>query len=150
MDTINGFIGAGAVPPTDDLLDFTAFLVVPTVQNAVVANGATGDLNMTAANVGVMFGKGSLANGDVKLAGTAAFGEVILADNGKAVVLVTADADGVSDATNQSYLVYYVQDTNAAFGTSAFMATLVGTINSDTELTAANLLVGGNGGDIFV
>ena len=141
-DTINTFNATNA--GTDDLLDFRAFLGAAAATAGAAVDGAAADLDLTANNVGVIFGKGSLAASDVKLLAnaTASFGEVFIADNGKAVVLVTADADGTSDATNNAYMVYYVEDTNSAVGAQTFAATLVGTINSGTELNAADLFTG--------
>lgn len=143
-DTINNFNAANA--GTDDLLDFRAFLGAASTTGGAAVNGAAADLDLSANNTGVIFGKSSLAASDVKLAAnaTAAFGEVFIADNGKAVVLVTADADGATDSTNNAYLVYYVEDTNSAVGAGnqTFAVTLVGTINSGTELNAADLFTG--------
>lgn len=138
QDTINNFVAVDGA--SDDLLDFTAFLGAAAVTGGAAVNGAAADLDLTVNNVGVMFGKGTLANGDVKLLAnaTGANGEVFLVNNGKGVVLVSADADGTSDATNDSYKVYFVQDTDAGAG-QTFTATLVGTINSAVELDAVDL-----------
>ncbi|MCK6420970.1 MAG: hypothetical protein L6Q73_08685, partial [Aquabacterium sp.] len=68
---------------------------------------------------------------------TIANGDVVLANDAKAVVLVTADADGAADSTVNPYLVYFVQDTTAGAGFTPSV-TLVGTINSTTELVAGN------------
>ncbi|MBI5259528.1 MAG: hypothetical protein HY855_23705 [Burkholderiales bacterium] len=141
-DTINNFNAANAA--TDDLLDFTAFLGAAATTGGAAVNGGTGDLDLTANLVGVMFNKGSVTASDVKLVGaaTATNGEVFIADNSKRVVLVTADDNGTSDATINAYLVYYVEDTNATVGAQTFAVTLVGTINSATELNAADLFTG--------
>jgi len=144
-DTINNFNAANA--GTDDLLDFRAFLGAAATPDATPTNFATtGKDLLVGENVAVVFNKGSLAAGDIALAtGADVAGKIGLVDNGKAVVLVTADADGASDATINSYLVYYVEDTNATAGgagNQTFTVTLVGTINSGTELNAADLFTG--------
>ncbi|WP_395698900.1 hypothetical protein [Aquabacterium sp.] len=137
-DTINNFNAANLA--TDDLLDFRAFLgVVASTPNLTAANFVTTGLDLTANNVGVAFNKGSLASTDIATA--AAAGKIAVADNHKAVVLVTGDVDGVSDATIDAYKVYYVEDTDAT-ATQSWTVTLVGTINSGTELNAADLLAG--------
>ncbi len=70
-------------------------------------------------------------------------GKIQMLDNGKAVVLVTADADGGADATVNAYNVYYVQDTNAAVGASTFTVTLVGTLISQVEINAFDFISSG-------
>lgn len=136
-DTINNFVAANGA--SDDLLDFTAFVGATTVA-AVVDLAAAGGLDLTgAANVGVAYNKASLAASDIAVA--AAAGKVAVENDGKAVVLVTADADGAADATVNAYLVYYVQDTDTTAAQS-YSVTLVGTLNSTTELVAANFTAG--------
>lgn len=140
-DVINNFVADNL--SSDDLLDFTAFLGTQTPTAAAVSFTATGLNLLGALNVGVAFNKGSLAAADISL--TAAAGKVAVEDNSKAVVLVSADVDGVSDASNQSYLVYFVQDTNSAVGgagNQTYTVTLVGTINSITEIDAADFFTG--------
>ncbi len=143
-DTINGFNAANAA--TDDLLDFRAFLGGAATPDATPTNFATTGKDLLAGeNVGVVFNKGSLSASDIALAtGANVAGKIGLVDGGKAVVLVTADADGSSDATMNSYLVYYVQDTDGSNTNAAITATvtLVGTINSNTELNATDLFTG--------
>jgi hypothetical protein len=136
-DTINNFVAANGA--SDDLLDFTAFVGATTVA-AVVDLAAAGGLDLTgAANVGVAYNKASLAAADIAVA--AAAGKVAVENDGKAVVLVTADADGAADAVVNAYLVYYVQDTDTTAAQS-YSVTLVGTLNSTTELVAANFTAG--------
>jgi hypothetical protein len=133
QDTINNFKNAA----TDDNLIVDAFLgAAPTF--AGVANFVAAGLAVGNGQVGVVFNKASLTAADVQLA--AAAGKISVPDNGKAVVLVTADADGTADATNNPYLMYYIQDTDADLGAGeqSYTVTLVATINSATELTAAN------------
>lgn len=88
-------------------------------------------------NIGLFYNSTALTSARIEKSGSAtiAVGDVVIADNAKAVVLVSADADGISDATNQSYAVYFVQDTDTTTG-FAPVVTLVGTINSVTELDA--------------
>ncbi|MCK6433233.1 MAG: hypothetical protein HUU30_12600 [Burkholderiaceae bacterium] len=141
-DTLNNFNAANAV--TDDLLDFTAFLGGAAVSTAAVDITAGLDLITAAATVGVVFNKGSLAAADITITPATA-GKVAVADNGKAVVLVTADVDGVTDSSINPYLVYYVEDTNATAGgagNQTWAVTLVGTINSAAELNAADFITG--------
>ena len=135
-DTINNFNAANA--GTDDLLDFTAFLGAAATSTAAVNFTAGLDLS-GAPNVGVVFNKGSLAAADIQT--TAAASKIAVENNGKAVVLVTADVDGVSDGTNNPYLVYYVQDTDAGAG-QTWQVTLVATLNSVAELNAADFITG--------
>jgi len=154
-DTINNFNHTNVT--TDDRLDFTAFLGGAASPFATARDGATQDLDLSANNLGIIFGKSSLALADVKTTGTAtaAFGEVIVGATGdgfKGVVLVTADADGVGEgvpATNDAYKVYYVWDADTGAGVD-LKVQLVGTVNSTTELTAADLLDPANGGDAFI
>jgi len=145
VDTINNFNNT-SVALTDDTLDFRAFLGA--ASNVGGAADFAAGLDLTgAANVGVVFNKATLTAADVQLA--AAAGKIALEDNGKAVVLVTADTDGVAgglDTTNNAYSVYYIEDTNAGAG-QTYVVTLVGTINSSTELNAADLV---DGTDAFV
>ena len=126
-DTINGFVN-GAV---GDKLDFTAFLggaAVPTGGTNFATIGAN---TLGAANVWVGFNKATLSAADVQL--VAAAGKVALEDNGKAVILVTADADGASDATVSPYSVYFVEDTDTT-GAQNYVVTLVGSLNNATEI----------------
>jgi len=130
-DTINNF-KQGAL---GDVLDFTAFLGAPAVEDLVATNFVSAGLNLTGQTVGIVFNKATLSASDISTAVSAA--AVTLANNAKAVVLTTADADGVADATNNAYSVYFVEDTDTSAGT-AFAVTLVGTLNSTSELTAAS------------
>lgn len=142
VDAINNFNGAAAA--TDDILNFSAFLGV---QGAAAANDvdlATGDITVASGGVAVGFGKGTLASADVVTVGTAANGEIVLADNGKAVVLVSADTDGDADlVSTQGYDVYYIQDTNSSVTAQTWVVTKVATINGATELDGDTVLVEG-------
>lgn len=139
-DTINNVtVGVGG-----DVFNFAQFFGAASALADLNGAGAGFAADFVAAGgalangqVGIVFNKSSLTASDVQLA--AAAGKISLVDNGKAVVLVTADADGVSDTTvNSPYLVYYVQDTNTAVGAQTYTATLVGTVNSAAELNAAD------------
>ncbi len=133
VDTINNFDVA-------DTLLVADFLGGATVKAAAAVN-ATAGLNLTGAeNYGVLFNKAALVAADVAVA--AAAGKIAVEDNGKAVVLVTADADGVADATNQAYDVYYIQDTNSSTTAQTYAVTKVATLNSPIELSAAAVLTG--------
>lgn len=145
LDTINDFLNTedvlivnGAGLGFNGVNGAELFLTAPDVfDGAGAVNGAAGDIVLTGGeNIGVFFNKGSLSAADIKTAATAANGEVILGDNGKAFILVTADADGVADATNNPYLAYFVEDTDAGAG-QTWSVTQVATINSLTELNAA-------------
>ena len=52
-----------------------------------------------------------------------------VADNGKAVVMATADVNGVSDTTANAYNVYFIEDTDTT-GAQNWVVTLVGTVNT--------------------
>ena len=88
-------------------------------------------------NIGLFYNSAALTAARVELSGSAtiANGDVVIGNNAKAVVLVTADADGNPDAANQPYTVYYVQDTNPTAGFTPIV-TMVGTINSADEIDA--------------
>ena len=134
-DTINNFVAAGLA--SDDVLEFDAFLGGVAVPAAAVANFTNGLSTLGATNFGVVFNKAALSSGDIALA--AAAGKIAVEDNGKAVILVTADADGVVDAAVNPYLVYYVQDTNTAAGAQTYTVTQVATLNSLVELSTAEM-----------
>lgn len=126
-DTVNGFV-SGALVGGGDVLKVSAFMGgVPTLFTGNYAAWA-GDANGW---VGVLFNKASLSATDITLAK--------LGNDGKAVILVTADADGAVDATNNGYSMYYVEDTLVGAGQN-YVVTLVGTINSTTELANASFI----------
>lgn len=127
-----------------DKFDITAFLNDNSVGNNRVttavnwADTTNTGLNLTGGkNAGVIFNKTTaLASTDV--AAAAATAKISLDDNGKALVLVTSDTDGIGDSVVSSYTLYFVEDTNAAVGTT-FVVTKVGTLTSSTEFNAADL-----------
>jgi len=130
-DTLNNVNVDLITPANSDTLDFTAFLGA----GAVVFD--TQDLDLDAVLIGngdvsVAFGKASLVVADLDLAG--------FTDGHKAVVLLSADVDGLVpvgvDVTNNAYQAYYVEN-GADLGNADVTITLVGTINSAVELTAA-------------
>ena len=135
MDTILNFKNAA----TDDVLDFTAFLGAAAVYDGDQEEDAAFEvMTLTGGeNVGLFYNSAALTASRVELNGSATIvnGDVVIDNNAKAVVLVTADVDGVADATNQPYSVYFVEDTDQGAGFTA-QVTLVGTINSVSELNA--------------
>ena len=134
VDTINNFVAAGGA--SDDLLDFSPFLG-GLASFAGAADGAVGLSTLGAPNAGVLFNKATLAASDISV--TAAAGKVAVEDNGKAVIIVTADADGVADTTINAYDVYYVQDTDTSTTGQKFEVTKVGTLNSLAEISVGFL-----------
>lgn len=134
VDTINNFVAAGGA--SDDLLDFSPFLG-GLASFAGAANITAGLSTLGAANAGVVFNKASLSAADVSL--TAAAGKIAVEDNGKAVILVTADADGVADTTNNAYVVYYIEDTDKSTTAQNYVVTKVGTLNSQAEVSSSFL-----------
>lgn len=134
VDTINNFVAAGGA--SDDLLDFSPFLG-GLASFAGAADGTVGLSTLGAANAGVLFNKASLSASDISL--TVAAGKVAVEDNGKAVILVTADADGVADTTNNAYDIYYVQDTDTSTTAQNYVVTKVGTLNSISEISSGFL-----------
>jgi hypothetical protein len=130
VDSIVDFAAGG----TADKLDFTAFLGGFASVNTTAVDASSADLDFTANNVGVLFNDtNGLSASDIVTSGSTANGEVILADNGKAVVLTTDAADAASAST---YNIYYVEDTDTSTGVS-FEVTLVGTVTTDAANMAA-------------
>jgi len=125
VDTINNF-NSVALALTNDILNVNAFLGAAAVVDTAAVAFATG-LDLTGQTAGVMFNVGTLAAADITTAVAAS--KVTVADNGKAVVMVTADVDGVSDATANAYNVYFVQDTDTT-AAQTWVVTLVGTVNT--------------------
>ena len=124
-DTINNFNSIAAAV-TNDILNVAAFLgAAPTVDTAAVAF-ATG-LDLTGQNAGVVYNVGTLAAADISTAVAAS--KITVANNSKAVVMVTADVDGVSDATANAYNVYFIEDTDTT-AAQTWVVTLVGTVNT--------------------
>ncbi|WP_031430945.1 hypothetical protein [Methylomicrobium agile] len=120
VDTLNNV-------DASDTLDFSAFFGTAAVADNT--DDASDGLVLTNGKVTVGYNLANLVVDSVSGLG----------DNQKAVVLLTADADGVSDVTNNPYQVYYVENGDTA-GTSDLTVTLVGTVNSAAELTAVQAL----------
>jgi hypothetical protein len=131
-DTINNF-NSVAASGVNDMLNVAAFLgIAPTVDLTATDFAAAGlsllaEGAAAAMGAGVVFNKGTLASGDISTA--AAAGKIAVLDNDKAVVMVTADVDGVSDATANAYNVYFIEDTDTGAG-QTWAVTLVGTVNT--------------------
>lgn len=121
-----------------DKVDFTAFLGGAHSVNTTSIDGAAADLNMTTGtnNVGVLFNKATLTAADIATA--TGSNKVVMSDDGKAVIFVSADADGTTDTTVNDWSVYYVEDTDTG-ATQTWAVTLVGTIDNATELSAADI-----------
>lgn len=134
VDTINNF-------DATDKLDFTAFLGGAAGVVAAAAFAAGLDLTGAADNAGVVWNKASLSAADITtVAGTA--NKIAVENNSKAVVLVTADADGLgggADVTVEGYKAYYIEDTDPGAG-QTWVVTLVGTVNSAVEVGAGAVL----------
>jgi len=129
-DIINGFL-SGALVGGGDVLNVSGFLGGAPVFAQAAYSAWVGNANGSAL---VLYNKASLSAADITLAK--------LGDNGKAVILVTADADGLvggADVTNDGYKMYFVEDTDATAAQN-YVVTLVGTINSTTELANASFL----------
>ena len=144
VDTISNFNVTNAV--TDDRLDFRAFLGPVVTSDADADEDFAGEsMFFTGAeNVGLFYNApGGVINASMVSTSVVGTGKIQMLDNGKAVVLVTADADGGADATVNAYNVYYVQDTNAAVGASTFTVTLVGTLISQVEINAFDFINSG-------
>ena len=114
VDTLNNV-------DVSDTLDFSAFL--GGVGAVSGTHDAAGSFALVNGQVAIAYNQASVL--------TAADVTGLTAGQ-KAVVLMTADADGVADATNDAYNVYYVTGT-----AGDEIITLVGTVNSAAELTAA-------------
>ena len=137
QDSITGFVYSSG---SGDRLKVGAFLGTA-VNSAGSANGGTGDLNIGANNFGYLYNVpgGTLSASKVVTASTPANGEVILNDNGKAVVLVTADTDGALVA-DDTFKVYYVYDADNAVGTTNFQVELVATVTVGNNMAIADVL----------
>ncbi len=132
-------INDATVGATGDVFNFSAFLAAAVGFAGAVNFTAGLDLSAGATNVGIAFNKATLAVGDISLA--AAASKVAVEDGSKAIVLVTADVNGVSDTTGNAYLIYYVTN-GATAGLGDVSVALVGTVNSTTELNAADWIAG--------
>lgn len=134
-DTINNFVAGSTGDADDDLLDFTAFLGhvagTETVGPYGVYNPAVAYSTLSV-DVATVSNKATLSTSDFAATGTA--GKWTIADGEKLVMIVSADTDGVADlVSKQAWNVYFVNN-GATAGLGDLTVTLVGTINSATEL----------------
>ena len=127
---INFFV-AGA---DGDVLDFSAIVGAASLSGTTAVD-ATTDVDLSGANNIAKFDLdgGDFTVEDVVQAGTAVDGEVIIGDNGEAIVAV---ADGMA---SDEVELYYVHDTDATAGFTAAIQ-LIGTVTLDPGDTAADLL----------
>ncbi len=121
-DTLDGVLSTGK-------FDFSAFLGAPgALLNAAV--DATADavrLDLTAnKNIGVRYGSSSLSTTNIKTASTGAAGEVIIANDGKAVVFSFASS---STGNNANGTIYYVEDVLPGVG-EQWAVYMVGSMSS--------------------
>ncbi len=121
LDNLDGVLSTGK-------FDFSGFLGAPgALLNAAV--DATADavrLDLTAnKNIGVRYGSSSLSTTNIKTASTGAAGEVIIANDGKAVVFSFASG---STGNNANGSIYYVEDVLAGAG-EQWAVYMVGTMS---------------------
>jgi hypothetical protein len=139
QDIIKGFVGGA----TADRLKVGAFLGTVSTLNTA-ANAANGDLDLAGANknVGYLFNVpgGTLSASKVVIGSTPANGEVILNDNGKAVVLVSSVGGNGDLSFNNTFNVYYVYDADNNVGTTNFQVELVATVTAGGAISITNLL----------
>jgi len=134
-DTLNS-VDAG------DKLDFRAFLgetgaASEVVQTITFTSGAPHAAIVAATDLVVMANKASLSTADFATA--AANGKLVIGDGDKVVIAVTEDSTGAGGtAGNQAWKLYFVEN-GATAGLDDLTVTLVGTVNSDTELTGAQV-----------
>lgn len=132
-DTLNA-VDAG------DKLDFSAFLGAAnggeTTAGVIYSTGASIIVG-AGTDVVRIANKATLSASDFAAAATN--GKITTSDGEKAVFIVTEDATGAGGtAGNQAWKIYYVEN-GATAGVGDLTVTLVGTINSDTELTDAQI-----------
>lgn len=143
------FEATGAANGTDtlnnvdasDAFNFDAFLGAGNgggTTQSVVYNAAANVAVAGATDVVIVANKGTLQVSDIIATGATA-GKFTVGDGDVAVFAMTADATGGGGtAGNQSWNLYYVVN-GADAGTSDVTVSLVGTVHSDTELTAAQI-----------
>lgn len=111
--------------------DFSAFLGAPgTLKGAAVLatdSGVRLDLT-TGERIGVRHGSTSLSTNDIKTASTAAAGEVLIANDGKAVIFSFSSGSASNNALGS---IYYVEDTLGGAGQS-WMVMQMGVIDSSS------------------
>jgi hypothetical protein len=122
-----------------DVLDFSAFTGLgATMDGAGPVAFSTGVLLTGTERGAIVFNKGTLTATDIATGTTLTTSKITLADDAKAVILVSADPDGLGAGTKQAWNVYYVTDTKVGAG-ATWSVELVGTVNSEDELPAATL-----------
>lgn len=128
-----------------DSFDITSFLgdnSVGSNKNTIPANWTTTGLDLTSGrNVGVIFNKSTaFEDGDADDVATAlAPSKIGLGDNGKAIIFVTSDTDGLADLIVSSYTLYFVWDDNLDVASQEFQIKKIGVLSSTEELGASNL-----------
>ena len=135
QDTIDEFA------PADDKLDLTAFTGVAIGgSSAAIDADVGGNLAGEADTVELVFNADAGVIDKTDFAADTAVGKLVMPDGTHCVVIVTADATGAAgDAANTPMRVYYVTN-GELLGTSDLSVTLVGTVNSDDELTLAQMV----------
>lgn len=137
VDNIVNF-SSGAV---NDILDFSLFLGRDVTAAGIVGpvNGIAAGVDLTGKDVAVIFNQATDLTA-ANLSATPAAGKISIGNNGSAVVLATADTDGVADATDEGYKSYYVWDADTTAGVSLRIQ-LVDPIKSSTgqDIPAASL-----------
>ena len=122
---------------TSDSMDFSAFIGSSVGITTTAVNFVTGAADFSTTEGGVVFNHtGDLVAADI--ATDTATSKIKLVNNQKAVIFVSADADGTADATVNNYNIYYVQDTDATAGVT-WAVTLVGTITNATEVSSGTM-----------
>lgn len=123
-DTLQGVLSSGK-------FDFSAFLGAPgTLKGAAVLatdSGVRLDLT-TGERIGVRHGSTSLSTNDIKTASTGVAGEVLIANDGKAVIFSFSSGSASNNALGS---IYYVEDTLGGAGQS-WMVMQVGVIDSSS------------------
>ncbi|MES2631616.1 MAG: hypothetical protein V4669_01525 [Pseudomonadota bacterium] len=137
LDTVTGL-------RTGVKFDFTAFLGAAGSVNATAAD-ATIDavsLDLTSHNIGVRYATSSLSTTNILTSrddGVA--GDVVVADNGKAVIFSYASG---SPFSTSGAAIYYVEDTDSDVGATSFSVFLVGITSgsvSSTQMASGDFFV---------
>lgn len=132
-DTIKGFdVSADG----GDSFDITAFLNNNSAsKNTTAVKFSTTGLDLrNGKNTGVIFNKSTaLEDGDIDSVAPVA-NKIALDDDGRALIFVTSDSDGLGDSIVSSYSLYFVVGNDGSFTVKQ-----VGTLTSSTEYNAADL-----------
>ncbi|TSE29874.1 beta strand repeat-containing protein [Tepidimonas charontis] len=139
-DTIQNYVGS----LSNDRINVQAFLNSTPNAATTAVNGSSNDLDLVTGgnNVGYLYNVtgGTLSANKVVTSSTTANGKVILADNQKAVVLVSAVGGSGNLASNDTFNVYYVYDADSSTTSQNFVVELVATVTAGGNITAGNLL----------